>query len=437
MAMTWGQLIVGDTVRGADQRAWEVVVRGRPEIWAVAGEHIRFTLERNDDGHQMTTTQKAIEPAPVVELVDRSTLAAAWEAFASAGMTIDIGGSRVADFDQPKQEPEYDQWGRYRLPDPATGEIKSWTRASTIARTLADEYNLTLWKLRMVAKGIAIRPDLIAGAAAADPNEDKSTLNNLAKQAMDAAEAGAGANFGTAFHSFAERVDRGEQLDALRAPSPLDVDLKAYLDCRRKHQLGIMHLERIVVVPELGIAGRFDRIVQQPPGQSKAEPLAIMDLKSAKSVDWSWLEILIQQAIYAHATYMYDLVTKSYEPMPVVDLNRGLILHAPIGKASPLLYAIPLAKGWEWVQLAMRVREARNEAKRKGFAWLVEPEPTDLVVHRVSKAADQTELAQLWEQHHPKGEWTEEVNAAAARRWEEIQADQREIEDRINEATFD
>jgi hypothetical protein len=89
-------------------------------------------------------------------------------------------------------EPKHDRYGRYLLPDPQTGKEQAWTRVSTVARTLADEYGLTQWKLRMAAKGIALRPDLIAAAAAADVDADKKRLDEIAESAMERAGAGAG-----------------------------------------------------------------------------------------------------------------------------------------------------------------------------------------------------------------------------------------------------
>lgn len=339
-------------------------------------------------------------------------------------------------FEAPAAEAQHDRWGRYILPDPVTGKERAFTRATTIARTLADEFNLTQWKLRMAVKGMAIRPDLIAGAAAADPEADKGTLNDIARQAMDAAEGRAGANYGTAFHQFAQRLDAGEPLEALKAPPPLDTDLAAYSECMQRQQLKVVAMEKIVVLPELGIAGRFDRIVEQPVSKDLGsdKPYSIMDLKSGKTVEFGWLEICIQQALYAHAGWMYDPATKAYERMPDVDKDRALIMHSPIGQAHPRLYAIPILKGWKWVQLAMQVREARSDARRRGFAWLVQPDDKDLLLHRIRKATTQEELTQLHAAYTARGMWDEEVNAEAARAW---QALAESIEDQINEATFD
>src|SRR5690606_2671448 len=44
--------------------------------------------------------------------------------------------------------PKRDRYGRYLIPDPATGKERAWMRATTLADTLDDRYNLELWKLR-------------------------------------------------------------------------------------------------------------------------------------------------------------------------------------------------------------------------------------------------------------------------------------------------
>lgn len=426
---TWSAVHVGDRVRGADQRGWTVVERGRPRRFVTGGEEARFSLRF--DTRIVSIWRTLADPVDLMERADHTETQGAASALIGAGITVEILGESMQPdpFAPPNApsapvEPKYDRWNRYLLPDPVTGEERAWTRVSTIARTLADEFKLTLWKMRMVAKGIALRPDLHAGAAAADPEEDKSDLNSIAKQAMDAAEASRGANLGTAMHTFARRLDAGESAATLRCPAPLDADLSAYHSLMRTAGLRIEQSERVVLLPALGIAGRFDRIVRQSSGDAKAAPLATLDLKTGKDLSHSWLEIAIQQALYAHAEAMWVPATNSYEPMPTgVDQHRGLVLHLPIGKAAPRLYAVDLTKGWAAVELALQVRAARGDAKN--MAWLVTPQdPMAVALHNVSRAANQQELAELWETLNKRGLWTQEVNAAAALRWEQIQQPQ-------------
>lgn len=319
-------------------------------------------------------------------------------------------------------EVKRDRWKRYLLPDPYTGEERAWTRASTLARCLADEYQLTGWKLRMVAIGIAKSKDLAAGVLAIkDPDEPeaKKTLKDIVGKAMERAESSRGATFGTALHNFTHRLDRGEPMASLNAPEPLDADLVEYQATLARYGLGIVPdlIERIVVCPDLGAAGTLDRILSQHPGPFSQCPLTVGDLKTGKTVDWSWLEWAIQLAIYANATHMWDPVTASYIPMPapdVLDRDRALIIHLPVGKATGTVYGVNLIEGYEAAKLAERVRVMRNNGK--GYGWSINPVNREaLLIYRVSHA-DASELARLWDKHHPAGEWTDAVAHAAEER---------------------
>ena len=335
-----------------------------------------------------------------------------------------------------RTEVKRDRWKRYLLPDPYEGHERPWTRASTLARAMADEYNLTGWKMRMVALGIARHPDLAAGILAlSDINEgdDKKTAKVLVDKAMERAESSSGANLGTAFHNFTHRLDRGEPLASLRAPEPLGDDLIEYQAMLDRYGLSVVPdlIERIVVCPELGAAGTFDRILSQHTGPFSPCPLTVADLKTGKSVEWSWLEWAIQLAIYANATHMWDPITQTYTPMPprdVLDRDRALIMHLPVSKRGPdgkripavgTVYGLNLIEGWEAAQVAERVRVMRNNGK--GYGWSINPvNPEALLIYRVSQA-DGNELARLWDRHYPKGEWTDAVAHAAAERVARLQ----------------
>lgn len=421
----WGAIHVGDTVQGADGRVWTVVEATEGLSWIGSGvTDITFHL-RDGTGRTVTARRNTRDPAPLVARADHTEWAAACTAFLNAGLTFDILGetmtTAIADpFTAPKAPVKRNRWGQYLLPDPVTGKEKGWVRVTTVARTLSDEYNLTQWKLRMACKGIALRPDLIAGAAAADPAVDKDTLDSIAGKAMESAGSSSGSTLGTAVHTFAQRIDGGEELGAMGAPPSIAADLAEYTDTLRRHGLTVYpgYMERIVVIPELGVAGTLDRLVGQPTGPTHSLPLAVLDLKTGKDLSYGWLDIAIQEALYAHASLMWDPDTETYVEMPPVDQHRGLVLHLPVGRAKGQLYGVNLVEGWKAVQLAMNVRETRSGAKT--FAWLVDPDPAALALHNVSRAATREDLAQWWEVYHPRGLWTAEVAAAANARMTQL-----------------
>lgn len=430
---TWAQVHVGDAVRGADQRAWRVTRRERGARWLGAGTaEDKFTLARDEGGtsREVIARRALNDPADVVERADHDPIGRAVAALLDLALTIEILKEETVTTTadpftppaaaQPQEETKRDRWGRYMLPHPETGKDQAWTRVSTIARTVADEYNLTLWKLRMVAKGIATNPDLIAGAAAADPEEDKTTLNKLAESAMERAESSRGANLGTAVHSFTQRLDRGEPLASLRAPAPLDADLTAYQATLKAAGLSVLpeYIERIVVLPGIGVAGTLDRVVRHRSGA-----LYVLDLKTGKDLSYGWLEIALAQACYAHAPLVWDKTNKHYEGMPPVDQSKALVLHLPIGKAKGQIYGVDIIKGWKATETALAVRAHRSGSKE--LAWLVEPDdPASVAAMKVGRATSQADLARLWDEFTRRGLMTEQLHAAMFARMAEINTQQ-------------
>jgi predicted GIY-YIG superfamily endonuclease len=246
-------------------------------------------------------------------------------------------------------EPSRDQYGRYLLPDPETGEPRAWTRATTWARTLSDLTGLHKWDCRMVAKGITMRPDLYALAAAHD---DTLALDTLTEAAREAAAASAPANLGTALHKFTERHDRGEDVTP---PDPWAADLAAYTAALRAEGITIDPgwIERITPVVALGAAGTLDRIASVP-----GHGLVIADVKTGQALRWSWGEIAVQLALYAHGAGLWN--GTGYDPMPPVSLERALVIHLPAGQARCDLYWLDITAGWEAAQIAAAVRGWRN-----------------------------------------------------------------------------
>lgn len=260
-----------------------------------------------------------------------------------------------------------DRWSRYLIPHPDTGKEQAWTRATTLAGTLADRYGLEQWAKRNVVLGIGARRDLYALAASCTP-DDKADLNKIVSQAEEAAKGKAGANAGTAMHRLTERLDAGETIQP--ADPQLAADLDAYrtamtaagIRVARSPQDGRAWIERVLLVPDIGVAGTCDRICL---ADTWTLP-RIGDLKTAKDVvRYGMVEIALQLAIYAHATHWYDPASNQLHPMPTVDRGRALVMHLPVGQATCLLYDVDIAAGWEAVQLAIAVREWR---KRKNLA---------------------------------------------------------------------
>jgi hypothetical protein len=262
---------------------------------------------------------------------------------------------------QTRSEPNRDRWGRYLLPDPDTGEEKAWTRATTIAGLLDDTYNLERWAERMVVVGLAKRDDLMLLAkSVTDPNSKngKGTLNRIVKDAKQVTPSRA--NVGTAIHAATEAVDRGE---IPNLPAPYDKDLDAYTVAM--HALGITvepgFIERIVVLPELEVAGTLDRMVRVPGWDLPV----IADIKTGATVHFAELSHAIQQSIYANATHVWDPELGELVPMPPVDKTRALIVHLPAGEGVCQVHVLDIAQGIEAARVAAAVHKWR---KAKGLS---------------------------------------------------------------------
>lgn len=251
--------------------------------------------------------------------------------------------------------PKRDRWGRYLITTPE-GTSVGHQRATTFAKLVADTYNLSRWQIRSAAQGFSLRPDLLAGfAALRDPqNADKNDANKLADQAIEAASASAGANMGTALHTFTERVDLGEPVTIV--PDQWRPDVEAYRAALDAGGVVIdpAHVEGVIVLDALQVAGTFDRIVTVDGRRYVA------DLKTGKDPAAFPHEICIQLALYAHADVIWDVATEQRQPMPDVDRERALVIHLPPGKATCDLYWFDIAAGWGMVRHCEAVRTWRK-----------------------------------------------------------------------------
>ena len=245
---------------------------------------------------------------------------------------------------------QFDRYGRYLITPADGGKPVAHTRATTWASTNDDQHNLTKWKLRTAANGIARRPDLLAGIVAA-AEDDRSTVDRIVNQALEAGGSSTAANTGTALHKMTERVDRGEVFEI---PEPHKSDVEAYSAALAEAGVTVDLIELVGICAELGVAGTFDRIVTFQ-GQRY-----IADLKTGRSLDYSWSTIAVQLALYAHASTIYDVATGTHSPMPEVDQERAIVLHLPAGSATCTLHWVDIEAGWQGALLAGKVRAWRK-----------------------------------------------------------------------------
>lgn len=254
----------------------------------------------------------------------------------------------------PDVDPVVIKNGRYQIPDPATGNTRLWTRASTLADTLEDKYNLTKWQLRRAAIGVAATPSIQA-AILSTPDDDtyeaKRELDKLVEQAQEKAKAGEKRDLGTALHRILERVDRGD-LDPATLPEPWLGDVQAWRHELRRKKLTVNPdlLEVCVVNPTLGVAGRLDLILTDHEGR-----LVVADRKTGGYI--SWLKFAMQFAVYVTATHTWDGTTLA--PMPEVRQDHALLIHQPAATGQCRLWRMDVAVGYEACLMALEVRRQR------------------------------------------------------------------------------
>ena len=193
-------------------------------------------------------------------------------------------------------EPRFNRYGQYEVIPQGGDKPVPHTRVTTLVKTVDDGYGLGLWKLRQVAKGLSARADLLAGVAACR-DDDKAKLDELCETALEASGSSKGATLGEALHKFAERLDKGEELEVPKDWAP---DIDAYRAMMAEE--GIEHelIEVTVVLAEMAVAGTADRVIRY------RGHLYIADIKTGQSLDYSWPAMAAQLACYAHAPTRYD-----------------------------------------------------------------------------------------------------------------------------------
>jgi hypothetical protein len=246
-----------------------------------------------------------------------------------------------------------DRWGRYKISDPATGKERGYTRVTTIAKVLDDSSSLADWKTRMAITGIVQRADLLAQASTA--LDDRSRLNKIANDAIDAAGAYSRANLGTALHSITQQLDLGMKPQILQG---LQADIETYVASIAAWDFGMRKewIEVLLINDEYEYAGTADRIVTTRDGK-----ICIFDLKTGTDLSYSFGSIAVQLAMYANADWIYDWKTGERTALPAgLDMSEGIICHLPAGEATCKFYTVDLEAGWEAAKMSFATRDWRK-----------------------------------------------------------------------------
>jgi len=322
-----------------------------------------------------------------------------------------------------------DRWGRPLITPIEGGEAVAYQRVTTFVGPLEDTYHLGQWQMRMVALGMAKRRDLqIAAAAITDPKDryQKRTLNDLAKNAMEAANGSAAATTGTALHSLTELIDQG--IEPQYVPEEFIADLNAY----RTITAGIEFLdaEGFCVRDDLRVGGSYDRIaffpepLRAPDGELIST--VIWDLKTGGSTEaglFGMNKIAMQLGVYANSV-KYDHTLGTRTPLPGDPSKKwGVVCHLPAQSGAAQLLWVNIEAGWEAAQtLAPGVHAWR---KRKDLATSFRSAqgggPADVPLPALIAAAPSYEALKALHSEH-RMSWTPGLTSLAAARKAELEA---------------
>ena len=250
-----------------------------------------------------------------------------------------------------QEEAPKDRWGRYLVQQPE-GKSRGYTRVTTVAKTLDDSSSLADWKVRMAITGLVQRPDLLAKASTSI--DDRTALNKIANDCVEASGGYSRANLGTSLHKITEQIDLGLKPAILPG---LQADIDAYVAGIAAYGIK-MHdefIEVLLINDDLEYAGTADRIVTLMDGR-----LVIFDLKTGTDLSYSYGNISVQLAMYANAEYRYDWKTGERSPMPAIDKTVGIICHLPAGDATVAFHEVNLVAGWEAAKQSFTTREWRK-----------------------------------------------------------------------------
>ena len=279
--------------------------------------------------------------------------------------------------------------GRYKLPDPETGKPLTASRSSKFAEGIADSYALDQWRHRMILVGVVQDPEILdkvsSGIRDFDPldavKQRREFLNRRADEAMTAAGGDDRSSKGTKLHKFTEEVDAGTRALA-DVPKDYRPDAAAYVhalnNCGFRPVKGL--IERSVFCRDLNVCGTFDRVLEcvrttdvlDLDGRMvtiRAGEFVIGDVKSGDNIKNPWLEILIQESIYAHAINENGIAVQDTPGGPfrwedlstfgVTDVREdvGIVMHVPFGQAEAKLYFADLIIGWRGALLCKANKE--------------------------------------------------------------------------------
>lgn len=236
---------------------------------------------------------------------------------------------------------------RYRAFPPDTDKERSYTRVTTFAEALDDTAGLTVWRHRLLAKGLATLTDELQACT------DDRQRDAVVAKALHVAGEKLKADLGTAFHLAMEHAVMGT---GIAPPAPYHLDVAATLAA-----LEGAGIEPVVELcesqlwnPTFSLVGTADVLARGPWG----ERLRVCDYKTGSRIERNGHAI--QMAVYANATHRFT--GDGWEEVPPLDTDAGYVVHTPIGSGTCTIHEVDLNVGALLAEKAHEVRAARKDA---------------------------------------------------------------------------
>lgn len=243
-----------------------------------------------------------------------------------------------------------DQWDRPLIIPPGGGDPVAYRRASTVAEVLPDQTGLGKWRTKLVAQGLAKRPDLTQAIHTATPKE----MTAILEEAFIFAGGDRAARNGQTMHRITEVLDNGQP-----EPEGLPDNIKAMVEKYQEAMADweVLDSERFVVCDKIQTAGTYDLRLRH----RKTGHIVIGDKKTSQSMDHHALKTPAQVAVYASGVW-YDLDGER-EPTGA-DPDWGVFVWLPWAeKASEALCEVvpmDLRLGRKIIQEARKVEQFRK-----------------------------------------------------------------------------
>lgn len=348
----------------------ELVVHPGPVV--SGARHLVFTPGATD-----ADTAMAFLGGPSRPSIADHMAAGNYDDAAAAAMAV-LEAEEVVPLNVSGQPRERTNRTGYLITDPATGDfrrfgngnIKGFTRCTTLVKAISDNAALHDWNKRNVLIGAVKRPDVVARAYGMTHEGDREALNDIVEALEDIAGAKIAAQAGTDVHEVSELLDGG-RLSLMDVPPYWRALMAEYRRKLGEHGLEPVPglIERTTYTSQYGgVAGTFDRVLFHRPSRT----YVMSDVKTGQgALTYGRLEIPAQLAVYvegANEHGVYDWNTDTWHPLEYpVRRDWGLVIHMPLqGREAHTveLYPAPLGYGREVAEKCAEVRTGRSLAPK-------------------------------------------------------------------------